>query len=415
MSGLDRLTCHCIRRSGLAIVGFVLAAAACVSSDTGTVPDVNVTDSAAVRIVEFSMDVREAPDYQLREPSVSLSGEGEPGGYYLNRVVDAVPLPDGGLAVANAGNREILIFNAVGQLQRRLGRAGSGPGEYRVLAWLGLLPPDSLVIGDIGLRRVTVYGPDGLVARTEAAAGESPDTEAAGEFAPQPIGVFRDGTIALTSYGSIERTPGPTRRTVTLLRYDPEGRTTQTLGSVAGDELHLLPHADRLDVLQPPFARTGIIRIGGEAYYMADSDLPQAAVHSVDGDVQAVIRWRESDRTITDQMFDVEMRYRFREIEDGPALEQRLREQREMAAHKTLPSLGSMHLGTDGRVWISRYSLSTDSLAWWYGVDATAGAVVTLAVPRASDVLCFGEDEVIVLGRDDLDRETIERYSLRRR
>jgi hypothetical protein len=111
----------------------------------------------------------------------------------------------------------------------------------------------------------------------------------------------------------------------------------------------------------------------------------------------------------------VEMRYRFREIEDGPALEQRLREQREMAAHKTLPSLGSMHLGTDGRVWISRYSLSTDSLAWWYGVDATAGAVVTLAVPRASDVLCFGEDEVIVLGRDDLDRETIERYSLRRR
>lgn len=361
------------------------------------------------------MDRGEAPDQQLAgSPTNSLS-EDERAGYHLNRVVDAVPMPDGGLAVANAGSREILVFDSVGQFERRLGRAGSGPGEYRALAWLALRPPDSLVSGDIGLRRVTVHRPGGSVARTEAATGELPDAAAIGEFAPQPIGVFGDGTVASTSYGAIERTPGPTRREVTLLRYDPEARTTQVLGSVAGDELHLLPEADRLSVLQPPFARTAVIRIGGEEYGVADSDVPQASVHSADGDIRVLIRWRGADRTITDQVFDAEMRYRFRELEDGPTLERRLGEQHRMATHRTLPTLGSMHLGPDGRVWISRYSLSTDSVAWWYGVDSATGTVVSLTVPRAFVVLRFGEDEVIVLRHDELDRELVERYGLSRR
>jgi hypothetical protein len=403
------------RMRALSAAACASAMCACSQLDTDPPSSTIITDSAGVRIIQFAMDTARAADLRLAEqPSLSVS-EDERAGYQLNRVVDALLLPDEMLAVANAGESQILVFDATGNLEHALGRRGSGPGEYRALAWLGFREPDSLAAGDIGLRRVTLHDPGGSIARTESVAGQSAGGAAAAEFAPQPIGMFGDGTIALVSHGPIERMPGPGRRVVEMFRFDPEAGTTRALGSIAGDELYLLPVDDRLDVLQPPFARAGSVRVGRSDYLMADSDVPEARLHSLDGELRALIRWDGADRRITGNMHDTEARYRYRHIEDGPALEQRLEEQRRMAEHEILPSLGSVHLGADGRVWINRYSLSTDSVGWWYGVDPAAGSVVTLAVPAIFSVLHFGDNEIVVLRRDQFDREIVERFDFMER
>jgi hypothetical protein len=61
-----------------------------------------------------------------------------------------------------AGDRlgEIIVLDERGELVRRFGRMGGGPGEYELVASVDLLEGDSLHVFDgIGLR-ATVYAPD---------------------------------------------------------------------------------------------------------------------------------------------------------------------------------------------------------------------------------------------------------------
>ena len=57
-------------------------------------------------------------------------------------------------------------FDAAGRFQSTIGRIGDGPGEFREpVAW-GELGGDSLLVADVTLRRASVFGTDGSVART---------------------------------------------------------------------------------------------------------------------------------------------------------------------------------------------------------------------------------------------------------
>lgn len=65
----------------------------------------------------------------------------------------------------------IAVFSPEGGLLRRIGKAGSGPGEFRHLINLQVLPGDSLLAFDSELNRVTVFEPESdAVAYTVTAA-----------------------------------------------------------------------------------------------------------------------------------------------------------------------------------------------------------------------------------------------------
>jgi hypothetical protein len=54
----------------------------------------------------------------------------------LHQATDAVFTEDGSLAIANSGNREILVLDADGAERSRFGRQGDGPGEFNWISWL---------------------------------------------------------------------------------------------------------------------------------------------------------------------------------------------------------------------------------------------------------------------------------------
>jgi hypothetical protein len=66
----------------------------------------------------------------------------------------------------------ILQFNRAGDFVRKIGRAGSGPGEYRYIVSMTVGPGDSVYVFDLGNARLTVLSPTHEVARTAPIVGQ---------------------------------------------------------------------------------------------------------------------------------------------------------------------------------------------------------------------------------------------------
>ncbi|MGH7502523.1 MAG: hypothetical protein ACREL7_12290, partial [Longimicrobiales bacterium] len=76
--------------------------------------------------------------------------------YLFHEITSVVRLPNGNIAVLNAGSGEIRLYDAQGGHVRTTGGTGSGPGEYRMPARIYLTHPDSLLVFDADTRMETV-------------------------------------------------------------------------------------------------------------------------------------------------------------------------------------------------------------------------------------------------------------------
>ena len=88
----------------------------------------------------------------------TLTGAAE---YSFSHIVSIAAGAGGTLFVADADLVSIREFDSDGLFVREIGRQGEGPGEYRSIAGVSVLPDGRLAAWDRGNRRVTVYGTDG--------------------------------------------------------------------------------------------------------------------------------------------------------------------------------------------------------------------------------------------------------------
>lgn len=66
----------------------------------------------------------------------------------------------GHMYVANMFQQSVTVLGPDGRVLRRIGRMGSGPGEFRSVRDVQVLPGDSLLVYDPQLARVSVFAPD---------------------------------------------------------------------------------------------------------------------------------------------------------------------------------------------------------------------------------------------------------------
>ncbi len=74
-------------------------------------------------------------------------------------------LPDGGVAVAQAQDNQIVFYNKRGRRTGVAGRAGAGPGEFRMMMAIGVVA-DTVWAFDLRLRRVTLIAPGSRYVRS---------------------------------------------------------------------------------------------------------------------------------------------------------------------------------------------------------------------------------------------------------
>lgn len=134
------------------------------------------SDSAGISIVQ-SAAAQWLPgkEWRLEGPTASIGSIDGPQETQLHRVRAVNLLPDGRIAVANGGTSEIRLYDAAGLWIRSIGRAGDGPGEFRVITGLQVVPPDTLIVFENGEARVTVFVADGglVSSRRITAPGEA--------------------------------------------------------------------------------------------------------------------------------------------------------------------------------------------------------------------------------------------------
>jgi hypothetical protein len=164
------MPCFRFRSAGL-IALLAAAAPGCgaePSTEPAEPPSFTVRDSANVRIAlstDSSWTVERAWTVAAR-PSLEI---GSGAGAEFGRVVGAVRLGDGRIAVADGQTLDIRVFSADGGLLERFGGRGSGPGEFRRLDNLARIRGDSLVGRNDGLYRHEIYAADGSYGRTVTA------------------------------------------------------------------------------------------------------------------------------------------------------------------------------------------------------------------------------------------------------
>lgn len=118
-----------------------------------------VADSAGIEIVTIRM-VGDETDTPLRLRLDIGTADG-PEAYALAQVAGAVQLSDGRIVIANGATNELRFYDEEGGFLRSVGRSGDGPGEFRNLDYLDVLPGDTMIVYDQRLRRTSVFDADG--------------------------------------------------------------------------------------------------------------------------------------------------------------------------------------------------------------------------------------------------------------
>lgn len=94
------------------------------------------------------------------EPSLSIGVVEGDERYQMHQVVGAAQLPDGRIAVMNAGSAELRIYAPDGTFISAHGRPGEGPGEFRSASRLHLIG-DTIIIYDSRLQRLSLHDVSG--------------------------------------------------------------------------------------------------------------------------------------------------------------------------------------------------------------------------------------------------------------
>ena len=118
----------------------------------------------------------ELPVFTLAEPTLEIGVIEGNEAYSFAAIESVVRLPDGSVAVSDAGATKVSVFSPSGDFVRSWGTRGEGPGEFRNLSRIYPLGRDSLMVVDNSAARVSVFGLDGTYARQFAGVDLSGDS-----------------------------------------------------------------------------------------------------------------------------------------------------------------------------------------------------------------------------------------------
>ena len=298
----------------------------------------------------------------------------------------------------------ILQYDARGVLRRRIGRAGSGPGEFGrpvAMGWRG----DTLWVADQSLRRVQFFSPDGRLIRTRAG-------DRWGHLIPLADGSYLAGRgMALdASQAPVVRLSADLKRadTVAILRWRalpqlriPTGSGSFIVGAARFTdraERMVAPRGDAIYLIQPdpkPTARAGAIRLRSFA--------PSGR-----------LRW---EKRIPYQPVPLSNR-RFEEAveglasgHDGAGKLDRGAVRKAMARPELLPAVAQSLVATNGDLWL-RWEQDSEVRPEWTVLDRQGMIKGRFRFPAGVNPLRIDGDRVYAVITDSDDLPELVRYRI---
>ena len=381
-------------------------------------------DSAGIAIVENSGPVWTAGQ-EWKVDSVVLDIGGD-----VDSVSGPVRLGDGRLAIANAGSHEVRVYDASGAQVHASGRAGDGPGEYRMLAGIWRGPGDSLLVSDFMARRVSVLDRDAKFARSFSLGGNTGGLMPVGgriEFAI-PQGWFADGSVVgvTMNFTLNQAKQGPYRDTVSALRYGPDGAVRDTIARFPGAEMEQMSMSMGGQSFSAPMAvplgRQTVTAAQGNRFYLAQNDAWEIEVRDLDGRLVRLIRVRADARPLTPDLIAAHRKSQLEQMEAIPAMRSmppafktQITARIEQAKYPaTLPFLSSLLVDSEGHLWAQEVPPPGDETATYAVFDDSGRLLGRVTMPEDFRVGSVGADAVYGVWKDADDVEHVRAYRLRK-
>jgi hypothetical protein len=378
---------------------------ACSATDTPN--GVAVTDSAGVSIVAIPESLLvEAPVHTLSEPLLTLGGSPDSD---VAWIVSTLLLDDGGIAFINGAGSEVRIHGADGEERARVGRNGTGPGEFeapwRLFEWAG----DSIAVWDVQLRRITILTADGRPRTFQVSSLDG--------AAPQVHATMAGGFLLAGAEDRYkERDQNRVRRdTLGLYRVSTLGGETLPAGRYAGDAQYEMAVPPVVLLESAPFGTFSSVGVMQDRIVVADNAVSQITVSDETGSIARILRFGMSPKPVT--------------AADRRAFEQAninenwrptyLAAKRQFIAEAPIPAgmprMGELIVGADGTLWLAEYvpehERSTVTRTWW--VLSADGAIRGRVVTPARFTLHGARgDRIIGVQRDELDVESVVVYRI---
>jgi hypothetical protein len=391
------------RRVGGLCMILVLVAAACARDGDraadGTV--VAVTDGVT-SVVLPQLEATAGPAWRLAE---SYSTMDTPPGVELHQVGDAVFLDDGALAIANSGNREILVLDVDGTERSRFGRQGDGPGEFNAISWLEAGADGGVIAYDPRQARLTFLSAEGEVLDTRRLAPPSRVVDL------RPLALLEDGgAIAIYGEMRIFAPTGERRDTTPLFRFDADLTMADTVAMLPAKEWAYISILDGSARTPVGFGRDLAIagRNGRSAFGPTDS--LDIAVFDASGEVTMRVSGGGLAVPVSPADLD-EFRQNTRDrLTDAPEAMRRAFE--EAPARETWPAFERLLIDDTGRLWIGAVTRPGQTLRRWVVLGTDGNVAGALDTPADATLLDAAANRLAMLLRSELDEEYIGVYRI---
>lgn len=371
------------------------------------------------------------PDAEFAEPFSSISGIRE--------------LRDGRVLVADARDRIVQLVDFRSGVAVKVGREGSGPGEYALPVRLFPLPGDSSAVFDVGNQRYLVIHPDGKTGRDfrlEAAGSSRGDAGGRGGggrmmtvtvpagvdargniyYEGQPFTLSPDGQMVQADSVAVLRFDRAARR-VDTVAFRRVARANATISGGRGDVSvrvgggNPLAPADAWGAL--PDGRVAVARVADyhlDVFTSPSRKVSGAPVPFEKIAVDAAVRKMIEDQRARNARNAVRMMV----TNDNGAVSRSTEVGGRGAADlppltdwpEVMPPFQSVTVRPNGEVWVLRYQRPGIATALYDVFDATGRVIGHVTFPPRTRLIGFGQGTVYLIRTDDDDLQYLQRYRL---
>ncbi|WP_419934179.1 6-bladed beta-propeller [Candidatus Palauibacter sp.] len=364
---------------------------------------VQVSDSAGVtnialgRVEDLSIpDLETRLVFSTRELGIEL--------FYVG---DAVLLGDGGVALANTGASEVLIFSGDGSLSTRIGGQGEGPGEFSAITTL-IGTPQGFVAYDARLARLTEFSASGEFLDSRPLSAQSAIVDL------RPLAIAADGSmLAILGEQRFFMPEGTKRDTTPLLAFADPGTEPDTLAMLPATEWSYgeIPGGG-VTRREPGFGRDIVAGGFRDRAILGDTELFELSIHTAAGRLTRRIRGSAGGWPVTAD--EIETSRAARLARRGPDAPDWYVEFVENAPFReTHPAFHSAVLGPEELVWIGLATRPAEETRDWLVIGPDGQPRGRLNLPADASVLAVDADRFVVLQRDALDEEEVRLYRYR--
>lgn len=384
-------------------------------SDSGGLTEVSVRDSAGVTILEHpAAAIAAAPAWSLGAPTVTIGGgEGEDQGFSF--IATAHRLSDGRIVLADnerEGTR-FLVYGADGTFERRLGRSGNGPGEFRNARILGV-QGDTLLAYEFSNARVTRMRIDGTLVGTQELSRLGPMKVG------MPSGLLPDGRILSSPipFGdSTDHGTGVYRQEGGALAIEPAAATIDTLQRFPGSEVKLttMSFGGESGSIPSPigYGKRTLYATTSDRVHVATNASGEIATYRLPWALDRVTRLNGGTAPVDQAARDAQIAEALANIDRTTGVPEAFKTVmkqtvRDAAFADSMAHYQSITAGVDGSLWLRQMRSVADSVPHYLVVGADGRLAARIDLPKGARLTWTDGTQALVVLMDDNDLPRLE-------